>query len=116
VASVALDPGPRRGLCFWKNATDVSSCAGRGEWRIVQAMSELTRWHRTARVSLARPLMVHGEDEPEVLRRMADELDWLAEAERRGPVTAALKNNTQKPSQCRIRQRPVSEPKRQDSH
>ena len=26
--------------------------------------------------------MVHGKDAPEVLRRMADELEWLAEAER----------------------------------
>ena len=47
------------------------------------AMSDLTQWHRTARVFLARLLMVHGEDAPEVLRRMADELEWLAEAERR---------------------------------
>ena len=44
-------------------------------------MSDLTQWHRTARVFLARLLMVHGEDAPEVLRRMADELEWLAEAE-----------------------------------
>jgi hypothetical protein len=32
-------------------------------------------------VFLARLLMVHGEDAPEVLRRMADELEWL-EADR----------------------------------
>jgi hypothetical protein len=32
-------------------------------------------------VFLARLLMVHGEDAPDVLRRMADELEWL-EAER----------------------------------
>ena len=49
--------------------------------RIFRAMSDLTRWHRTARVFLARLLMVHGEDAPDVLRRMADELEWL-EAER----------------------------------
>ena len=30
---------------------------------------------------LARLLMVHGENAPEVLRRIADELEWLAEAE-----------------------------------
>ena len=48
---------------------------------IVRAMSDLTRWHRTARVFLARLLMVHGEAAPDVLRRMADELEWL-EAER----------------------------------
>ena len=47
-------------------------------------MKDLTRWHRAARVFLARLLMVHGEDAPEVLRRMADELEWLAEAEREG--------------------------------
>lgn len=44
-------------------------------------MSDLTRWRRTARVFLACLLMVHGENAPEVLRRMADELEWL-EAER----------------------------------
>ena len=33
------------------------------------------------RVVMARLLMVHGEDAPVVLRRMADELEWL-EAER----------------------------------
>ena len=46
-----------------------------------QRMKDLTRWHRAARVFLARLLMVHGEDAPEVLRRMADELEWL-EADR----------------------------------
>jgi hypothetical protein len=30
-------------------------------------------------VFLARLLMDHGEDAPDVLRRMADELEWLAE-------------------------------------
>lgn len=48
-----------------------------------QRINDLARWHRTARVFLVRLLMVHGEDAPEVLRRMADELEWLAEAERR---------------------------------
>ena len=33
------------------------------------------------RVFLARLLLVHGENAPEGLRRMADELEWL-EAER----------------------------------
>ena len=33
------------------------------------------------RVVMARLLMVHGEDAPVVLRRMADELEWR-EAER----------------------------------
>lgn len=60
-----------------------SSCARRGRGASSGGMSDLTRWHRTARVFLARLLMVHGEDAPEVLRRMADELEWLAEAERR---------------------------------
>jgi len=44
-------------------------------------MNELTRWHRATRVFLARLLLVHGKDAPEVLRRMADELEWLAEVE-----------------------------------
>jgi hypothetical protein len=30
--------------------------------------------------------MVHGEEAPDVLRRMADELELLAEAEREGRV------------------------------
>ena len=29
------------------------------------------------RVVMARLLMVHGEDAPDVLRRIADELEWL---------------------------------------
>jgi hypothetical protein len=33
-------------------------------------------------VFLAHLLMIHGEDAPEVLRRMADELEWLVEQER----------------------------------
>jgi hypothetical protein len=40
-------------------------------------MHDLTQWHRAARVFLAHLLMVHGENAPEVLRRMADELEWL---------------------------------------
>jgi hypothetical protein len=61
-------------------------------------MTDLQKLQRTCPVVLARLIVVHGEDAPEVLRRMADELEWLAEAERQGPVTATLKNNTQKPS------------------
>ena len=34
-------------------------------------------YHRAARVFLARLLIVHGLDAPEVLRRIADELEWL---------------------------------------
>jgi hypothetical protein len=30
--------------------------------------------------------MAHGEDAPEVLRRMGDELEWLAKAEREEPA------------------------------
>ena len=45
-------------------------------------MKDLTRWNRAIRVFLARLLMVHGEAAPEVSRRMADELEWLAVAER----------------------------------
>ena len=44
-------------------------------------MTDLEKFKRACRVFLARLLMVHGEDAPEVLRRMADELEWL-EAER----------------------------------
>ena len=45
-------------------------------------MNELTRFHRVSRVFLARLVAMHGEDAPEVLRRLADEIEWLAEAER----------------------------------
>ena len=44
-------------------------------------MTDLEKFQRACRVFLARLLMVHGDDAPEVLRRMADELEWL-EAER----------------------------------
>ena len=44
-------------------------------------MTDLEKFQRACRVFLARLLMVHGEDAPDVLRRMADELEWL-EAER----------------------------------
>ena len=43
--------------------------------------TDLEKFQRACRVFLARLLMVHGEGAPEVLRRMADELEWL-EAER----------------------------------
>ena len=55
-------------------------------------MSDLTRWHRTARVFLARLLMVRGADAPEVLRRMADELEWLAETEAEGQANGRDKD------------------------
>ena len=42
---------------------------------------DLEKFQRACRVFLARLLMVHGEDAPDVLRRMADDLEWL-EAER----------------------------------
>jgi hypothetical protein len=44
-------------------------------------MTDQQRLHRASRVFLTRLLTVHGEDAPEVLRRIADELEWL-EAER----------------------------------
>ena len=47
-------------------------------------MTDLERFQRACRVFLARLLTVHGEDAPDVLRRMADELAWL-EAERAEP-------------------------------
>ena len=37
------------------------------------------KFQRACRVFLARLLMVHSEGAPEVLRRMADELEWLEE-------------------------------------
>jgi len=39
------------------------------------------KFQRACRVFLARLLMVYGEDAPDMLRRMADEREWL-EAER----------------------------------
>ncbi len=48
-------------------------------------MTDLQKFQRMCRVFLTRLLMVHGEDAPDVLRRMADELEWLeqdAQAER----------------------------------
>ena len=45
------------------------------------AVTDLQKFQRVCRVFLARLLMVHGEDAPKVLRRIADELEWL-EAER----------------------------------
>lgn len=44
-------------------------------------MTDLQKFQVVCRVFLARLLMVHGEGAPEVLRRMADELEEL-EAER----------------------------------
>ncbi len=46
-------------------------------------MTDLEKSHRAARVFLARLLMVHGEDAPDVMRRMADELEWLEADARR---------------------------------
>ena len=43
-------------------------------------MTDLQKFQRACRVFLARLLIVHGEDAPEVLRRMADELEWLEAA------------------------------------
>ena len=48
-------------------------------------MTDLEKFQRACRVFLARLLMVHGEDAPDVLRRMADELERL-EAERAAPA------------------------------
>jgi hypothetical protein len=44
-------------------------------------MTDLQKFQRACRVFLARLLMVHGENAPEVLRRNAGELEWL-DAER----------------------------------
>jgi hypothetical protein len=40
-------------------------------------MTDLEKFQHACRVFLARLLMGHGEYAPEVLRRMADELEWL---------------------------------------
>jgi hypothetical protein len=40
-------------------------------------MTDLQKFQRVCRVFLARLVMVYGTDAPEVLRRMADELEWL---------------------------------------
>jgi len=46
-------------------------------------MNDPPKLQRACHVFLARLLMVHGEDAPDSLRPMAEELEWLAEAERR---------------------------------
>lgn len=40
-------------------------------------MTDLQKFQRVCRVYLARLLMVYGPAAPDLLRRMADELDWL---------------------------------------
>lgn len=40
-------------------------------------MRDLEKFQRVCRVFLARLLMVHGDDAPEVLGRMAYELAWV---------------------------------------
>ena len=47
-------------------------------------MTDLEKFQRVCRVFLARLLMVYGPAAPDLLRRMADELEWLAESERVG--------------------------------
>ena len=54
---------------------------GRSAGRHCGRMTDLQKVQRASRVFLARVLTVHGEDAPDVLRRMADEVEWL-EAER----------------------------------
>jgi hypothetical protein len=43
-------------------------------------MTDLQKFQRVCRVFLARLLTVHGEDAPDVLRRITDELEWLEAA------------------------------------
>ena len=54
---------------------------------------DLEKFHRACRVFLARLLMIHGEDAPEVLRRLADELEWL-EAERAAELASGDRDPT----------------------
>ena len=56
-------------------------------------MTDLEKFQRACRVFLARLLMVHGENAPEVLRRMADELEWL-EAARAAELASGDRNPT----------------------
>jgi len=51
-------------------------------------VTDLQNFQRACRVFLARLLMFHGEDAPEVLGRMADELEWL-EAERAAELASS---------------------------
>jgi len=46
-------------------------------------MTQLDKFRRLASVFLARLIAVYGPDAPDVLRRIADELEWL-ERERLG--------------------------------
>jgi hypothetical protein len=41
-------------------------------------MDKIARLHRASRVFLACLLLAYGSAAPDVLRRMADELEWLA--------------------------------------
>ena len=40
-------------------------------------MTDLEKFQRACRVFLARLLMVYGPAAPDLLRRIADELEWL---------------------------------------
>ena len=55
---------------------------GRSEARQAVRMTDLEKFQRVCRVFLARLLAAYGPVAPDLLRRMADELEWL-EAERR---------------------------------
>jgi hypothetical protein len=44
---------------------------------------ELVSYHRAARAFLARLIRIHGAEAPEVLRRIAQELEWLEEDRKR---------------------------------
>ena len=65
---------------MWAYSAD-SRHDSRHEARHAARMTDLEKFQRACRVFLARLLIVYGEDAPDVLRRMADELEWL-EAER----------------------------------
>ncbi len=71
----------RRASCFCTFASQMRH-DGRSEARQAVRMTDLQKLQRECRVFLARVLMVHGWHAPDVLRRMADALEWLAEQER----------------------------------
>jgi len=74
-ASGLSDTGTGK-LHFCANRPQMRGDGRGGGWRSC-AMTHLQKFQRACRVFLVRLVMVYGTDAPEVLRRMADELEWL---------------------------------------
>jgi hypothetical protein len=49
-------------------------------------MTDLQKFQRACRVFLARLLMVYGPAAPDLLRQMADELEWLEQERLNGDL------------------------------